>query len=173
MGFLDKVKDFLDDGKINGSAAKPSDNVTAAAENAMKKAQAAPKPAASPAPAQKAAPAPKEDKIIPAGTRIEIRFGSPSPVPYMAPDGSAFLRYAGSCTVGHKERDYPEKLLKEEVARRINMIMPPILAEYSAQQVTPEKLPACSRQICQKAEERLRDLGYDVENIRLVSLTTA
>ena len=54
MGFMDKVKDFLDDGKINGSNKKPDDQ---AAENAQPTA-----PAAAEQPAQ-AAPAEKKDPL--------------------------------------------------------------------------------------------------------------
>ncbi len=53
MGFLDKVKDFLDDGKINGSNKKPDDQ---AAENAQPTAPAAEQPA-------QAAPAEKKDPL--------------------------------------------------------------------------------------------------------------
>ena len=60
MGFFDKVKDFLDDGKINGSNAKPQQQTAENTQPAVENTQTTP-------PAQPE----KEDIKLPAGLTPE------------------------------------------------------------------------------------------------------
>ncbi len=122
MGFLDKVKDFLDDGKINGSTQQPqqaqqtqpvqpvqpeNDSVASAEENVRHfnelKAQAG---VDTNAPANTA-----DDRTIEAGETVTIDVGFDSPVPYADKD-MVPVRFTVKGTVVVEMVDYTQKYNK-------------------------------------------------------------
>ena len=119
MGFLDKVKDFLDDGKINGSTQQPqqaqqtqpvqpvqpeNDSVASAEENVRHfnelKAQAGVD--------TNAAANSKDDRTIEAGETVTVEVGFDSPVAYADKD-MVPVRFTLKGTVVVEGVDYTQK----------------------------------------------------------------
>ncbi len=153
MGLLDKVKDFLDDGKINGSVnsgEKPEPK------------QAAPAAQPAPKPVQQQKPA---EETLPPDRPISVTFGSPSPVPYRSEDRSVFLRYAGTAEVVPLKEGYTLSNLGTIVRSNLVSLMNVALANASAKGIAIEKLPAHFRDIEQEVL-----LGFEKDDLKLINV---
>lgn len=199
MGFFNKVKDFLDDGKINGSNEKPKQEQQAA-ENAQPE-QAAAEPAAKKDPfasmspeerenlrrAQEIAdqqkairemagikepePMSEEERRVPKDTVVEMPFRlDASMMPYQDANGNTVKFKMNGKVTAKAIYDISDKQLLSIVLKSAPQMA--YLNVIMKQQVPADQIAGCVEEIKQSMAETLkRAHDFEIQRIDIVNIT--
>ena len=152
MGFFDKVKDFLDDGKINGSTQRPQQPAQA------------PQPQVQPVQTQTAV-----SNTLEVGRTIETRFGTPYPVPYKEPDGNvSYVSASGNMKLVIKAEGFTEEMLNSAVAPKVSEEIIKELARCSSDGIRSNQLHTHHLEM---GENIVKNLGINSAEVQSISFT--
>ena len=126
MGFLDKVADFLDDGKLNDSADKTM--FTDGKKKADELARA------------KMAAAEKSGNALSLSAEISVKFGTEPPIPYLSDGRSCFVKVAGDAVIVPLTEGLTKQFIETIVRTEFPQLIAQSLAGLAAQSVPPEQL---------------------------------
>ena len=159
MGFLDKVKDFLDDGKINGSTQQPQQPVQASQNQPQQQVQQT----------QTAMP-----NTLEVGKTIFGKFGTPYPVAYKEPEGNiSYVRAAGSMTLVIKAEGLTEEMLSSTVTPMVSEELVKELARCSSNGIRSNQLHTHLREISENMVKNLDLSSVDVQNISFANIVAS
>ena len=157
MGFFDKVKDFLDDGKINGSTQQPQQPVQA------------PQPQAQPVQTQTAVP-----NTLEVGRTIEAGFGTPYPVPYKEPDGNAsYIRASGNMKLLVKAEGFTAEMLNSAVAPMVSEEIIKELARCSADGIRSNQLHTHHLEMGENIVKNLELSSVEVQSFSFTNIAVS
>ena len=160
MGFLDKVKDFLDDGKINGSTQQPQQPVQA------------PQPQAQPQQVQQTQTA--MPNTLEVGKTIFGKFGTPYPVAYKEPEGNvSYVRASGSMTLVIKAEGLTEEMLSSTITPMVSEELIKELARCSSNGIRSNQLHTHLREISENVVKNLDLSSVEVQSLSFANIVAS
>ena len=168
MGFFDKVKDFLDDGKINGSTQQPQQT------NYQPPVQPVQPPQEQPQQVQPTQTQTAVSNTLEVGTTITAKFGTPYPVPYKEPDGSvSYVRASGNMTLVIKAEGFTEEMLNNAVAPMVSEELIKELARRSSDGIRSNQLHMHHREMGANIANNLQLNSVEVRSISFASIVAS
>ena len=159
MGFLDKVKDFLDDGKLNGSTQQPQQ----AQQTQPVQPVQAPQPQEQPA-----------QNTLEVGRTIVAGFGTPYPVPYKEPDGSvSYIRASGKMTLVVKAGGLTEEMLTNEVAPMVSQELIKELTRCSSDSIRSNQLHSHHREMGENIAKNVVLSSAELQSISFANIVAS
>ncbi|MBO5577034.1 MAG: hypothetical protein J5956_12160 [Ruminococcus sp.] len=156
MGFLDKVKDFLDDGKINGSTQQPQ-------QAQQTQPVQAPQPQEQPA-----------QNTLEVGKTIFGKFGTPYPVAYKEPEGNvSYVRATGSMTLVIKAGGLTEEMLSNTITPMVSEELIKELARCSSNGIRSNQLHTHLREISENMVKNLDLSSVEVQSISFANIVAS
>lgn len=166
MGFLDKVKDFLDDGKINGSTQQPQQVNYQPPVQPVQVSQNQPQQVQQ---TQTAMP-----NTLEVGKTIFGKFGTPYPVAYKEPEGDvSYVRATGSMTLIIKAEGLTEEMLSSTVTPMVSEELIKELARCSSNGIRSNQLHTHLRKISENMVKNLDLSSVDVQSISFANIVAS
>ncbi|MBQ1535783.1 MAG: hypothetical protein IIZ62_04030 [Ruminococcus sp.] len=167
MGFLDKVKDFLDDGKINGSTQQPQQVNYQPPVQPVQASQNQPQQQVQQT--QTAMP-----NTLEVGKTIFGKFGTPYPVAYKEPEGDvSYVRASGSMTLVIKAGGLTEEMLSSTITPMVSEELVKELARCSSNGIRSNQLHTHLREISENMVKNLDLSSVDVQSISFANIVAS
>ena len=167
MGFLDKVKDFLDDGKINGSTQQPQQVNYQPPVQPVQASQNQPQQQVQQT--QTAMP-----NTLEVGKTIFGKFGTPYPVAYKEPEGNvSYVRATGSMTLVIKAEGLTEEMLSNTITPMVSEELIKELVRCSSNGIRSNQLHTHLREISENMVKNLDLSSVDVQSISFANIVAS
>lgn len=167
MGFLDKVKDFLDDGKINGSTQQPQQVNYQPPVQPVQASQNQPQQQVQQT--QTAMP-----NTLEVGKTIFGKFGTPYPVAYKEPEGDvSYVRATGSMALVIKAEGLTEEMLSKTITPMVSEELVKELVRCSSNGIRSNQLHTHLREISENVVKNLDLSSVEVQSLSFANIVAS